>query len=64
MIHADMATVRATTLRRNTRAILKLAEDGPVIVTRYGRPTFVLLSAADFIRIGGHSDYVNLRLER
>ncbi|MEP5758266.1 MAG: type II toxin-antitoxin system Phd/YefM family antitoxin [Litoreibacter sp.] len=59
----EMTTVSSTTLRRNTRAILKLADSGPVVITRYGKPSFVLVSAAEFERIGGHNAYVKPRTE-
>lgn len=59
----EMTTVSSTMLRRNTRTILKLADSGPVVITRYGKPSFVLLSAAEFERIGGHREYVEPRSE-
>lgn len=60
---AEMITISSTMLRRNTRAILKLADNDPVLITRFGKPTYVLMSAAEFERIGGDSEYANTRSE-
>ena len=61
---AELHTVSATALRRKTRAVLKLADVSPVVITRYGRPTYVLMCAAEFKRIGGHDAYPAPRIER
>lgn len=61
MMSPDLTTVSSTTLRRNTRAILKLADSGPVVITRYGKPAYVLLSAAEFERSDGHRGNANPR---
>ncbi|MEP3638953.1 MAG: type II toxin-antitoxin system Phd/YefM family antitoxin [Paracoccaceae bacterium] len=61
MMSPDLTTVSSTTLRRNTKAILALAEDQTVLITRYGRSAFVLMSAAEFERVGGHDAYQNPR---
>ncbi len=47
MIEA-MPTVTISTLRQKTRAVLKWAEQHPILVTRYGKPAFLLMSAAHY----------------
>lgn len=38
-----MDSITMTMLRRKTAAIINLAETRPVLITRYGKPAFVLL---------------------
>jgi len=38
-----MVSVTITMLRRKTGAIIDLAETRPVLITRYGKPAFVLM---------------------
>lgn len=44
----DMATASVTDLRKNTEELLQLAEQTPVLITRYGKSAFVLMSAAHY----------------
>lgn len=44
----DMPTVTVSTLRSNTEELLKQAEEQPILITRYGKPVFVLMSAAHY----------------
>ncbi len=44
----DMPTATVSTLRRRTTELLKQAEDQPILITRYGKPSFVLMSAAHY----------------
>ncbi|WP_099249827.1 type II toxin-antitoxin system prevent-host-death family antitoxin [Pelagimonas phthalicica] len=46
-----MPTVAVSTFRRKTRAYLKLAEDHPILITRYGKPAFVLMSVNHYEHI-------------
>lgn len=50
-MNEDMPTVTVSTLRQKTRAVLKWAERHPILVTRYGKPAFVLMSAAHYERL-------------
>lgn len=58
----EITTISTTALRRNTRAVLKLADKEPILITRYGEPTFVLMSAGEFERIGGQTEDANPRI--
>jgi len=40
-----------TTLRRKTDALLKMAQEHPILITRYGKPAFVLMSAEHYERL-------------
>lgn len=44
----DMPTASVTDLRKDTEALLERAEQQPVVITRYGNPVFVLMSAAHY----------------
>lgn len=44
----DMPTATVTELRRNTETLLEKAEQEPILITRYGKPAFVLMSADHF----------------
>lgn len=44
----DMPTATVSTLRRQTQELLKQAEKQPILITRYGKPAFVLMSAAHY----------------
>jgi prevent-host-death family protein len=44
----DMPTVTVSTLRRKTKELLKQAEDKPILITRYGKPAFVLMSVTQY----------------
>ncbi|MEM8626787.1 MAG: type II toxin-antitoxin system Phd/YefM family antitoxin [Pseudomonadota bacterium] len=48
---AHVATI--TTLRRKTGALLKLAQEHPILITRYGKPAFVLMSVEHYERLSG-----------
>jgi prevent-host-death family protein len=37
-----------TTLRRKTDALLKMAQKHPILMTRYGKPAFVLMSVQHY----------------
>jgi prevent-host-death family protein len=43
-----MPTASVTDLRRNTEALLQQAEQTPILITRYGKPAFVLMAAAHY----------------
>ncbi|WP_299047746.1 type II toxin-antitoxin system prevent-host-death family antitoxin [uncultured Tateyamaria sp.] len=43
---ARVATI--TTLRRRTKALLKLAQEHPIAISRYGKPAFVLMSVQHY----------------
>ncbi len=45
---ADMPTATVSTLRRRTKELLKQAEDKPILITRYGKPAFVLMSVTHY----------------
>lgn len=47
----QMPTVAVSTFRRKTSAFLKLAEKHPILITRYGKPAFVLMSVAHYEHI-------------
>lgn len=51
-----MTTVSSTMLRRKTNALLEMAENGPVLITRYGRPDYLLMSADQYKRISARGD--------
>ena len=40
-----------TTLRRKTGALLKMAQEHPILITRYGKPAFVLMSVEHYERL-------------
>lgn len=44
----DMPTATISMLRRKTKELLKRAENHPILITRYGKPAFVLMSAAHY----------------
>ena len=44
----DMPTASFTNLRKDTEEFLQRAEQTPVLITRYGKPAFVLMSAAHY----------------
>ena len=44
----DMPTATISMLRRKTHELLKRAENHPILITRYGKPAFVLISAAHY----------------
>ena len=44
----DMPTATVSTLRRKTQELLKQAEAQPILITRYGKPAFVLMSVAHY----------------
>ena len=44
----NMPTASVTNLRKDTEALLQQAEQTPVLITRYGKPAFVLMSAAHY----------------
>lgn len=44
----DMPTATISMLRRKTHELLKRAEKHPILITRYGKPAFVLMSATDY----------------
>lgn len=46
-----MPTVAVSTFRRKTRAYLKQTEDHPILITRYGKPAFVLMSVNHYEHI-------------
>lgn len=46
-------TVTISTLRRKTDAVLKMSEERPIMITRYGKPAFVLMSADHYKQITG-----------
>ena len=46
-----MPTVTASELQRKANEVLELAEDSPILITRYGKPTFVLMSMEHYERI-------------
>ncbi|UVC07168.1 type II toxin-antitoxin system Phd/YefM family antitoxin [Rhizobium sp. TH2] len=48
-----METVSSTTFHRKTRSLLAAAADGPVIITTRGHETHVLMTAADYEKLGG-----------
>lgn len=48
-----METVSSTTLRSKPHSLLAAAKDGPVIITTRGRETHVLMTAADYEKLGG-----------
>ena len=43
-----MPTATISVLRRQTQELLKQAENQPILITRYGKPAFVLMSAAHY----------------
>lgn len=45
---AYMPTATVSTLRRRTKELLKHAEEQPILITRYGKPAFVLMSVAHY----------------
>lgn len=47
----DMPTVTVSDLRRKTRELLKRAENHPILITKYGKPAFVLLSMQRYERL-------------
>lgn len=51
-----MPTVTSTMLRRKTNAVLDMAENGPVLITHYGKPAYVLMSADHYKRISAKGD--------
>lgn len=46
-----MPTVTASELQRKTNEVLEQAEDNPILITRYGKPTFILMSMEHYERI-------------
>ncbi|MDX8350445.1 type II toxin-antitoxin system prevent-host-death family antitoxin [Cognatiyoonia sp. IB215446] len=44
----DMPTATISMLRRKTHELLKRAENHPILITRYGKPALVLMSAAHY----------------
>lgn len=50
-MNEDMPTVTVSTLRQKTHAVLKWAEQHPIMVTRYGKPAFLLMSAEHYKRL-------------
>lgn len=44
----EMQRATVTELRRNTETLLEKAEQKPILITRYGKPAFVLMSADHF----------------
>lgn len=49
-------TVTSTVLRRKTNAVLKMAEKEPILITRYDKPAYVLMSADHYKRISARGD--------
>lgn len=49
----QLHTATVSDLRRKTATLLKLAEEQPVMITRYGKPTFVLMSAQHYHNLSG-----------
>ena len=43
-----MPTATVSTLRRQTQELLKQADAQPILITRYGKPAFVLMSVAHY----------------
>ena len=52
-MNEPMLTATISMLRRKTGEFLKLAEERPILITRYGKPSFVLMSADHYERING-----------
>ena len=44
----DMPTASVTDLRKDTEEFLQRAEQTPILITRYGKPAFVLMAAAHY----------------
>ncbi|MEP0503616.1 MAG: type II toxin-antitoxin system prevent-host-death family antitoxin [Paracoccaceae bacterium] len=52
-MNESMRTATISTLRRRTRELRKLAEECPILITRYGKPSFMLMSVNYYERIDG-----------
>ena len=46
-----MATVTAAEFNQRPSQVKRAAEDEPVVITEHGRPSFVLLTYADYQRL-------------
>lgn len=50
----DMPKATISTLRHKTGTLLKLAKTHPILITSYGKPAFVLMSAVHYDRLSGN----------
>ncbi|WP_299555650.1 type II toxin-antitoxin system prevent-host-death family antitoxin [uncultured Tateyamaria sp.] len=50
-MNEPMRTATVSMLRRRTKELLKLAAEHPILITRYGKPAFVLMSVDHYNRI-------------
>ncbi|SDH86393.1 type II toxin-antitoxin system Phd/YefM family antitoxin [Agrococcus jejuensis] len=57
-----MTTITSREFNRDVSAAKRAAEHGPVTITDHGRPSHVLLTAAEFARLSGALEAVGDRL--
>lgn len=57
-----MTTITSREFNRDVSAAKRAAEHGPVTITDHGRPSHVLLTAAEFARLSGALESVGDRL--
>lgn len=56
------ASITSREFNRDVSAAKRAAEKGPVTITDHGKPSHVLLTAADYERLSGRADLVGTRL--
>ncbi|WP_209436369.1 type II toxin-antitoxin system prevent-host-death family antitoxin [Kocuria subflava] len=57
-------TITSRDFNRDVSAAKRAAENGPVTITDHGRPSHVLLTAAEFDRLSGRQEPMGDRLWR
>lgn len=57
-------TITSRDFNRDVSAAKRAAEQGPVTITDHGRPSHVLLTAAEFDRLSGRQEPMGDRLWR
>lgn len=57
-------TITSRDFNRDVSAAKRAAEHGPVTITDHGRPSHVLLTAAEFDRLSGRQELMGDRLWR
>ncbi|NYE20343.1 type II toxin-antitoxin system Phd/YefM family antitoxin [Microbacterium immunditiarum] len=55
-------TISSREFNRDVSAAKRAAEDGPVVITDHGRRSHVLLTAEEFDRLTGGTEFVGDRL--